>query len=408
MTRTPDSTNETGAPVTERSLSRRELRKQQIIEDAKAGIIQPQSIFDLEYIPRPRTRIIPESELVPDAEAEAEAVSDTQLEADVVQAPEVEPRIQPELAPEPAPEPEPAPKREPAPKPAALPKPLPEQVTLTTSVKSKRVPISDTSLLFQRIPESTTATAASPDTTSVETAEPTGSSSKQHRNKFAVTAAVVAVFGAVLTLSLPAVDHSAESSAVADQLQELTADNTAQSTIDIESFESVDELEVAAEAATLRANTFTNEPTAAVQYPFDVGVPITDGFGPRDFPVSGFHDAQDFAAGYGAAVRAMAAGTVIESGTTTDGCGFGLKIKHRIDKHDVMSRYCHLAAEPIVKVGDKVAPGQFVALVGATGLAFGPHLHFVVQVDGAAVDPMPFLAKYNKPKPVATKTSTKN
>jgi murein DD-endopeptidase MepM/ murein hydrolase activator NlpD len=403
LTRTPDSTNETGAPVAERQLSRRELRKQQIIEDAKAGIIQPQSIFDLEYIPRPRKPSIPEPELVSDTDE----VMDAQLKPDVVQAPEVQEEVQPEPEPEPEPASQlaPAPVPEPRTEPASQPQPA--RVTLAPAVKSKRATISDTTLLFQRIPEPA-AVAASAGATSTAATEQNDAPSKPHRNKFAMIAAVVAVFGLVLTLSLPAVDSPAESSSAATQLQGLTADNTAQSAIDIESFESVDELEVAAEAATLRANTFTNDPTAAVQYPFDVGVPITDGFGPRDFPVSGFHDAQDFAAGYGAAVRSIAAGTVIESGATTDGCGFGLKIKHRIDKHDVMSRYCHLAADPIVKVGDKVTPGQFVALVGATGMAFGAHLHFVIQVDGAAIDPMPFLAKYNKPKPAAAKTSASN
>jgi murein DD-endopeptidase MepM/ murein hydrolase activator NlpD len=96
-------------------------------------------------------------------------------------------------------------------------------------------------------------------------------------------------------------------------------------------------------------------------------------------------------------VRSIADGTVIESGATSDGCGFGLKISHRIDGQDVASRYCHLATAPVVAVGDRVRVGQFVGLVGSSGLSFGAHLHLVVEVNGKAVDPMPFIAKYNKP-----------
>lgn len=405
MTLPPDSPNDAGAPTEERPLTRRELRKRQMLEDAKAGIIKPQSIFDLEYVPRARPIPTPESTVVPDYEAELAS----QLECAALAEAEVEPLAEPTIF-DASPEPEPAPEPEPEPEPASRPEAQtpPEAVSLPAPVKSRRATQAQGSLLFQRIPEPEPQPSAVAVTTSTSTGSDEATASSSRRNLFAVVGAIVVVFGSVLTLALPAVDEPAESSASADQAQELTSDNTAQTQIDIESFESVDELEVAAEAATLRANTFTNDPTAAVQYPFDVGVPITDGFGPRSFPVSGFHDAQDFAAGYGAAVRAMAAGTVIESGTTTDGCGFGLKLKHRIDGHEVMSRYCHLAADPIVKVGDKVVPGQFVALVGATGIAFGAHLHFVVEVDGAAVDPMPFLAKYNKPKPVAKKSSSSN
>lgn len=143
--------------------------------------------------------------------------------------------------------------------------------------------------------------------------------------------------------------------------------------------------------------TFTNYTDAAVQYPFADTVPLTDGFGERAFPVAGFHDAQDFAAVLGTPIQAIADGVVLEAGWAQDGCGFGLKLQHRIDRHDVTSRYCHMWADShSLAVGDRVTVGQEVGRVGATGIAFGAHLHFALTVDGQSVDPMPFLLKYNR------------
>lgn len=230
---------------------------------------------------------------------------------------------------------------------------------------------------------------------------------EKRRSLLATFAAGGAVLGLTLTVALPAFDFSFEETAAATPGQLFAARGTSEMTIDIESFESIDELEVVAEAATNHADTFTNDPTALVQYPFSHGVPLTDGFGPRSWPVAGFHDAQDFAPNYGAAIRSIAAGTVLESGLATDGCGYGVKIKHRVDGQEVVSRYCHMVANsPTVKVGDRVKVGQFIGMVGSTGIATGPHLHLVIQVEGTAVDPMPFLAKYNKPKAVATNSES--
>jgi murein DD-endopeptidase MepM/ murein hydrolase activator NlpD len=44
-----------------------------------------------------------------------------------------------------------------------------------------------------------------------------------------------------------------------------------------------------------------------------------------------------------------------------------------------------------VRPGELVLPGQVIGLVGATGLATGPHVHFQVDIDGTAVDPALWL-----------------
>lgn len=56
----------------------------------------------------------------------------------------------------------------------------------------------------------------------------------------------------------------------------------------------------------------------------------------------------------------------------------------------VQSMYFHLD-EIKVRQGEVVARGQVIGLVGATGRATGPHLHFGMRVNGARVDPMQII-----------------
>ena len=66
------------------------------------------------------------------------------------------------------------------------------------------------------------------------------------------------------------------------------------------------------------------------------------------------------------------------------GYGNSVVIEHA---NGVSTRYAHLSA-PLVKVGDQVTDGQRIGLVGHTGRATGPHVHYEVLAQGQAVDPL--------------------
>lgn len=56
----------------------------------------------------------------------------------------------------------------------------------------------------------------------------------------------------------------------------------------------------------------------------------------------------------------------------------------------IQSMYFHLD-KILVQQGDKVTKGQAVGLLGATGRATGPHLHFGIRINGARIDPVQFM-----------------
>lgn len=65
------------------------------------------------------------------------------------------------------------------------------------------------------------------------------------------------------------------------------------------------------------------------------------------------------------------------------------------DGHDVYTLYGHLS-EILVTEGQEVAVGQTIGVVGFSGIATGPHLHFEVRLDentySASVNPMMWFA----------------
>jgi peptidoglycan hydrolase-like protein with peptidoglycan-binding domain len=127
-------------------------------------------------------------------------------------------------------------------------------------------------------------------------------------------------------------------------------------------------------------------PLPAVPIPLrrPVAAPITDVFGPRGVK---FHTGLDFPAAAGAPVVAAAGGRVSYAGWHDGGYGQLVTIAHG---GGVRTMYAHLESIG-VGVGQVVAEGEQIGLVGATGIATGPHLHFEVRVQGAAADPAPAI-----------------
>ena len=54
------------------------------------------------------------------------------------------------------------------------------------------------------------------------------------------------------------------------------------------------------------------------------------------------------------------------------------------------TRYAH-AQKTLVRRGQVVKRGERIALVGSTGLAMGPHLHYEVLVNGRPSNPRKYL-----------------
>jgi murein DD-endopeptidase MepM/ murein hydrolase activator NlpD len=110
---------------------------------------------------------------------------------------------------------------------------------------------------------------------------------------------------------------------------------------------------------------------------------VTSGFGWR---WGRMHEGLDIAASYGAPISAASSGTVIYAGWM-GGYGNLVVIDHG---GGLATAYGHQSSIA-VSSGSQVSQGQTIGYVGSTGHSTGPHLHFEVRVNGAAVDPMGYL-----------------
>jgi murein DD-endopeptidase MepM/ murein hydrolase activator NlpD len=124
------------------------------------------------------------------------------------------------------------------------------------------------------------------------------------------------------------------------------------------------------------------------------GRPVKSGwlssyFGKRTDPFTGKpanHTGIDFAGKHGADILAVADGVVTWSG---DRYGYGIMVEIN-HGNGYSTRYAH-NSENLVAVGDEVKKGQVVALMGETGRATGPNLHFEVLQNGHRVNPVKFI-----------------
>ncbi|HPZ42766.1 MAG TPA: M23 family metallopeptidase [Bacillota bacterium] len=98
------------------------------------------------------------------------------------------------------------------------------------------------------------------------------------------------------------------------------------------------------------------------------------------------HEGADIGAGYGSPVKAAAGGTVTFTGWQ-GGYGNTVEISHG---SGLVTLYAHLSSIN-VKNGEKVDRGEKIGLVGATGRASGPHLHFEVRIGGKPQNPANYL-----------------
>lgn len=121
---------------------------------------------------------------------------------------------------------------------------------------------------------------------------------------------------------------------------------------------------------------------------------ISSYFGKRTDPFTGKaanHTGIDFAGKKGAEIIAVADGVVTWS---SDRYGYGIMVEINHGS-GYATRYAH-NSENLVSVGDEVKKGQVVALMGETGRATGPNLHFEVLHNGSRVNPVKFIRDASK------------
>ncbi|MGI9134751.1 MAG: peptidoglycan DD-metalloendopeptidase family protein, partial [Rhodoferax sp.] len=125
---------------------------------------------------------------------------------------------------------------------------------------------------------------------------------------------------------------------------------------------------------------------------------VTSGFKMRMHPIFQTlraHQGVDYGAPSGTPVRVVGDGVVHFAGAQ-GGYGNVVMVSHR---NNYLTVYAHLS-RILVRAGQSVGQGQNIGLVGQTGWATGPHLHFEYRINGAYRDPLT-VARQSESIPVA-------
>ncbi|MBQ7765116.1 peptidoglycan DD-metalloendopeptidase family protein [bacterium] len=156
--------------------------------------------------------------------------------------------------------------------------------------------------------------------------------------------------------------------------------------------DSIDKLQKQADALVAQINAASGKNTkytgGTMTWPLPGYYSVTSPFGNRLHPVLKvykMHTGIDIAGSgcNGKNVVAAAAGTVITAGWIS-GYGNTVVIDHG---GGITTLYGH-SQRLLVKKGQKVEKGEAIMLVGMTGYATGPHLHFEVRENGKYVNPL--------------------
>ncbi len=142
------------------------------------------------------------------------------------------------------------------------------------------------------------------------------------------------------------------------------------------------------------ANTFSNNPNSAWRWPFEVGVPISSGFGYRECSGCGSnHQGLDMNPGEGTPIQSIGEGVVVDVGNPNGAFGVYARVQHEVDGQMFTALYAHMLQGSLaVAVGDTVGAGSLIGQVGNTGQSTGAHLHFGIYMNGTtAIDPYSFM-----------------
>ncbi len=101
------------------------------------------------------------------------------------------------------------------------------------------------------------------------------------------------------------------------------------------------------------------------------------------------HDGIDIASPRGSDVLASSAGlvTMIKKSDLQAGYGNYIEIDHG---NGYVTRYANLG-DVVVRLGQKVAKGQSIGIIGISGGSIAPHVHYEVLKDGKNMDPANYL-----------------
>lgn len=131
---------------------------------------------------------------------------------------------------------------------------------------------------------------------------------------------------------------------------------------------------------------YSNLPAFVGRFSAPVNAPITSRFGNRYHPILHryrMHNGIDFGARYGTPIHAAADGEALRA-SYMNGFGNVVILDHGGGYSTVYAHASRILCTP----GMMVRRGAVIALVGSTGLATGPHLHFEVHFGRTAIDPL--------------------